>query len=141
MARLASAPTPVADAASGTAQAERDDARDQAQRLAAVRDDLDWEAIDTAPAADRVRQLQQEISAANTPEVAELRRQLDTARKKMSESELQTVEIEGKLKTLNAAWGVLVDLADESSRLIDDSPRLGADEREATGTLGFLASR
>lgn len=128
-----------ADAASNAAQATRDDARDRARRLTALRAELDWASIDTAPAADRVRQLQEEIAEANTPEVAELQKQLDDARTEMTESELHAREIETNLTTLTTSWGVLVDLEDESSLLIDDSSGLDSDEREATGTLGFLA--
>jgi len=122
-----------------TATSNRDQCRDGSKRLEALRAEITWSSIDVTPVQERVNDLQDQLTQADTPEARLLREQLEQARKKSAATAAAVEKIEGKRKDLDIEWGRLIDAQGEATKIIDDQPPLTGDERAALAKLPFAA--
>lgn len=124
----------TSDAASHAAQ----DAHDRCKELKALIGQLDWNALDTGPTQARIDDLNTQIAAANTPEMAELKRSLLKAQSRARTAGVEAESLAQRLAKMNEVWGQLASLEDDTSNYLRDHEPLDSSEREAVKDLGFV---
>jgi uncharacterized protein YPO0396 len=119
----------------------RDACRDSIKRLDLLREEIDWTKIEIAPARQRKRDLEDQLTRADTPEIRDLRDKLDKSRKAAGATEAEIAGIEKEQNQLDSQWLRLVDAEDAATRLIDDNPSLTDDEQATLAALTFSKPR
>lgn len=128
---------PTAEQQADTASADRDECRDSMKRLEALHAEITWSSIDLAPAQERVNDLEEQLTRADTPETRDLLERLDRARNKAAVTAADVKKIEGSQQELDEVRDRLVNTQASAIDVVNSQPPLTDDERAALATLTF----
>lgn len=116
---------------------QREAVRQRRAALTTLLRELSWEAIDLATLTVRVSDLEAQLEAANSPEVASLIAAEKAHRAAAVEAMAKVSNLEEKQQQLNTTWTDLVTAQDDANRIFDAEPPFTPDERAALQQIPF----
>lgn len=129
----------VAEASTDEADRRRESVRARLDELRALREELAWERIDTSAVQVRMRELETQLTQANSPQVTQLMELFEKQRDEAVTARSLANRLKEKQEDLDKEWGDLASISDDAKDRVAAGSQLTNDERASLAATPFIA--